>query len=181
VADEIGVQQQVCKSHVLRNTPSLSERFQALVGQVADASLQAIAVSAAQAQADLAQLGDLIKRRRRQDAGALETLHHRYGHAVPPRPAESMSLASRLRLLYLDRWDLWFRLTRYRSWKGPKGERIDGTNNACERAIGCWIKERYRPMRGYKVPANAERVSRLLAWSGNFLNQAGANLALLLG
>ena len=48
-----------------------------------------------------------------------------------------------------DRWNLWFRLTRYRCWKGPKGERIDGTNNACERAIGWWIKEWYRSMRGY--------------------------------
>ena len=180
VADEIGVQHQVCKSHVLRNTESLIERFKALVGQAADASLQAIGVSAAQAQADLSRLGELIKSRKREDAKELEVLHHRYGQAIPPRPGESMSLAYRLRLLYLDRWNLWFRLTRYRSWKGPKGERIDGTNNACERAIGWWIKERYRSMRGYKVPANAERVSRLLAWSGNFLNQGGANLALLL-
>jgi len=31
-----------------------------------------------------------------------------------------------------------------------------------------------------RVPANAERVGRLLAWSGNFLNRGGADLALLL-
>jgi len=179
VADKIGVQHQVCESHVVRNTESLIERFKALVGQVADVSLQAIGVSAVQAQADLVRLGELIKSRRREEASELEAMHHRYGEAVPPRPGESMSVASRLRLLYLDRWNLWFRLTRYRSWKGPKGERLDGTNNACERAIGWWIKERYRPMRGYKVPANAERVSRLLAWSGNFLNRGGADLALL--
>ena len=44
-----------------------------------------------------------------------------------------------------------------------------------------WIKERYRTMRGYKVPENAVRVSRLLAWCGNFLNaQDGAILAGLL-
>ena len=68
-------------------------------------------------------------------------------------------------------------MTRYRSWKGPQGETLDGTNNACERAIGWWIKERYRSMRGYKVPENAVRVSRLLAWCGNFLNtEDGANL-----
>jgi len=71
--------------------------------------------------------------------------------------------------LFLDRWNLWHRLTRYRQWQGPKGETLDGTNNACERAIGWWIKERYRTMRGYKVPENAVRVSRLLAWCGNFL------------
>jgi len=42
------------------------------------------------------------------------------------------------------------------------------------------IKERYRSMRGYKVLANALRVSLLLAWCGNFLNSGGANLATLL-
>jgi hypothetical protein len=36
-------------------------------------------------------------------------------------------------------------------------------------------------MRGYKVPENAVRVSRLLAWCGNFLKaEDGANLAGLL-
>jgi hypothetical protein len=83
--------------------------------------------------------------------------------------------------LFLDRWNLWHRLTRYRTWKGPKGEPLDGTNKASERAIGWWIKERYRSMRGYKVPENAVRVSRLLAWCGNFLNaEDGAILAGLL-
>ncbi len=49
------------------------------------------------------------------------------------------------------------------------------------RAIGWWIKERYRTMRGYKVPQNAVRVSRFLAWCGNFLNsEDGALLAALL-
>ena len=69
------------------------------------------------------------------------------------------------------------RPTQHRKWKGPKEETLDGTNNACERAIGWWIKERYRTMRGYKVPEHAVRVSRLLAWCGNFLTtEDGANL-----
>jgi hypothetical protein len=34
-------------------------------------------------------------------------------------------------------------------------------------------------MRGYQVPENAVRVSRLLAWCGNFLN--AENAALLAG
>ena len=104
-------------------------------------------------------------------------MHRRYLEASPPREGEHQSLAYRLRLLFLDRWNLWHRLTRYRKWKGPQGETLDGTNNACERAIGWWIKERYRSMRGYKVPENAVRVSRLLAWCGNFLTtENGANL-----
>jgi len=80
-------------------------------------------------------------------------------------------IPERLRLLFLDRWNLWHCLTRYRLWKGPTGEKLDGTNNACERAIGWWIKERYRSMRGYKVPENALRVSRFLAWCCARLSQ----------
>ncbi len=178
IADEIGVQHQVCKSHVLRNTESLIQRFGVLLTSEEDASLRAVGVSREQAQADLKRLGELLKSRKREQAAELESLHRRYLEAVPPAQGEHMSLAYRLRMLFLDRWNLWFRLTRYRTWKGPQGERLDGTNNACERAIGWWIKERYRPMRGYKVPENAVQLSRFLAWCGNFLNQGGADLTI---
>ena len=80
----------------------------------------------------------------------LETLHLRYIEADPPRKNERASIAYRLRMLFLDRWELWRLLTFYRTWRGPEGETIDGTNNGAERAIGWWIKERYRTMRGYK-------------------------------
>jgi hypothetical protein len=181
VADELGVQHQVCKAHVLRNTDTLIERYQPLVARDADGSLQAIGVSPEQAAADLHRLGELVKSRQREQAAELETLHRRYLQASPPQEGEHQSVAYRLRLLFLDRWNLWPRLTRYRKWKGPQGETLDGTNNACERAIGWWIKERYRTMRGYKVPENAVRLSRLLAWCGNFLTtEDGANLAGLL-
>jgi hypothetical protein len=180
VADEVGVQHQVCKSHVKRNTEELIERYQPLVAKDADGSLQAIGVSPQQAEADLKRLGELVKSRQREQGVELEAMHRRYGAARPPKEGEHQSRAYRLRLLFLDRWNLWNRLTRYRSWQGPKGEHLDGTNNACERAIGWWIKERYRSMRGYKVPENAVRVSRFLAWCGNFLNQGGADLACLI-
>ena len=65
------------------------------------------------------------------------------------------------------------RLTRYtcpncgagagRTWRGPGGETLGGTNNFCERGIGGWIKERYRSMRGYKRHQSAVNVSRPLA------------------
>ncbi|HEY6405914.1 MAG TPA: transposase [Ktedonobacteraceae bacterium] len=148
VADEVGVQHQVCKAHVLRNTEALIERYQPLVAKDADGSLKAIGVSPEQAAADLTRLGELVKSRQREQAPELEALHRRYLQAAPPREGEHQSLAYRLRLLFLDRWNLWHRLTRYRTWKGPEGETLDGTNNACERAIGWWIKERYRTMRG---------------------------------
>ena len=181
VADEAGLQHQVCKAHVQRNTQDLIERYQPLVASDADGSLAAIGVSREQADADLRRLGELVKSRKREQAEELEALHRRYLEAAPPKEGEHQSLAYRLRLLFLDRWNLWHRLTRYRHWKGPKKETLDGTNNATERAIGWWIKERYRSMRGYKVPQNAVGVSRLLAWCGNFLSsEQGANLARLL-
>src|SRR6266699_1396585 len=152
-----------------------------LVSKDADGFLKAIGVSLEQAAADLTRLGELVKSRQREQATEVEAMHRRYLEASPPQEGEHQSLAYRLRLVFLDRWNLWHRLTRYRSWKGPQGETLDGTNHACERAIGWWIKERYRSMRGYKVPENAVRVSRLLAWCGNFLTaEDGANLPALL-
>lgn len=180
VADEVGVQHQLCKAHVLRNTETLIERYQPLIAQDADGSLKDLGISPAQAQADLQRVGELVKSRQREQASELERMHRRYLQAAPPQEGEHQSLAYRLRLFYLDRWNLWNRLTRYRIWKGPNKETLDGTNNACERAIGWWIKERYRTMRGYQVPANALRVSRLLVHCGNYLKQGGADLALLL-
>jgi hypothetical protein len=82
--------------------------------------------------------------------------------------------------LFLDRWNLWARLTRYRTWQGSHGEVLDGTNNGSERAIGWWVKERYRTMRGYKRRKSAVNVSRLLAWCGNHLDREGADLTLVI-
>ena len=180
VAEDLGLEHQVCKSHVKRNTEALIETLKAAVQQEADRSLQRIALTPEQAVADLEQWGELIGRRRPEDVAILERLHDRYALAPAPRAGERASVAYRLRLLFLDRWNLWSRLTRYRTWRGPQGETIDGTNNNSERGIGWWIKERYRPMRGYKRPRSAVNVSRLLAWAGNHLNTGGANLALLL-
>ena len=103
--------------------------------------------------------------------------------AHPVGKGERASLAYRLRRFFLDRSKLWSRLTGYRQWNEchKDHERLDGTNNACERAIGWWIKERYRSMRGYKIADYAVCVSRLLAWCGNFLDRGGANLASLIG
>jgi hypothetical protein len=179
VVDELGLDQQVCKGHVKRNTESLIETLQLEATSDADGSLAVIGVTSEQAVADLRRLGELIRTRRPQDVDELAEMHLRYIGASPPGAGEKASVAYRLRLLFLDRWNLWPRLTRYRTWQGPHGETIDGTNNDSERAIGWWIKERYRTMRGYKRTKSAVNVSRLLAWCGNHLNRGGADLSLL--
>jgi hypothetical protein len=179
-ADGLGVTHQVCKAHVRRNTDALVAELTAKVAGDPDGSLEAIGVPVAQAQADLRRLGEVVRERQPKQAYELDAIHQRYKDAAPPGKGEKWSLAYRLRQLFLDRAQLWSRLTRYRTWEGPEGEQIDGTNNASERGIGWWIKERYRTMRGYKRPASAVGVSRLVAWAGNALGRSAADLAQVL-
>jgi hypothetical protein len=179
-ADELGLDQQVCKSHVKRNTDALIETLHGEVMEDADGSLAAIGLTPQQALDDLKRLEELIVSRRPEDVVELEKQHLRYIEAAPPGKGQKATTAYRLRLLFLDRWNLWSRLTRYRTWRGPQGQMLDGTNNGAERAIGWWVKERYRTMRGYKRRRSAVNVSRLLAWCGNHLDRGGADLALLI-
>jgi hypothetical protein len=112
VADELGLDHQVCKSHVKRNTEALIESLAPMPAQDEDGSLDAIGVSSEQALADLARLAQLIQSRQPDEQAELETLHRRYIRAAPPQPGQRASVAYRLRLLFLDRWNLWPRLTR---------------------------------------------------------------------
>lgn len=105
----------------------------------------------------------------------------KYLKAKPPGKGEKASVAYRIRLLLLDRWNLWPRLTKCQQWVGPNGERLNGTNNASERAIGWRVKERYRTMWGHKREESAVNGSRFLAGRGNPLRRGGANLAIALG
>jgi len=178
-ADESGLLQQVCKSHVVRNTEAWVAAITPLLVDDGDGSLAAIGVRPAQAVGDCQELLRLMRERQPspEASATLATIHRRYLGAPKPPKDGTMSLAYRLRLFSLDRWNLWPRLTRYRSWAGPTGETVDGTNNACERAIGWWVKERYRSMRGYKRPASILNVSRLIAAMGNALDGLGFPLA----
>ena len=170
VSDETGRSQQVCKSHVVRNTEALVEEFSAMIGAGQDHSLEAIQVTSEQALEDLASLKKMIHSRRPEDQPCLEKIYLRYANARKPGKGKKHDLAYRMRNLLMDRWNLWPRLTFYRTWKDDDGNEIlDGTNNHCERAIGWWIKERYRSMRGYKQAVSALGISRLIAWAGNHL------------
>jgi hypothetical protein len=178
-ADASGLLQQVCKAHVERNTEVWVVAIAPALAGDRDGSLAAIGVSPEQALADSQDLLRLMAERQPtpEAAATLAAIHHRYLGAAKPAKGETMSLAYRMRLFSLDRWNLWPRLTRYRTWAGPDGETLDGTNNACERAIGWWVKERYRSMRGYKRPLSVLNVSRLIAAMGNVLDGPGFALA----
>jgi transposase-like protein len=178
-ADEAGLLQQVCKSHVRRNTEAWVEAIIPALATDGDGSLARLGVDPEQALADCQDLVRLMSERQPtpEASATLVAIHRRYLSATKPPAGGTMSLAYRLRLFSLDRWNLWGRLTRYRTWEGPDGETLDGTNNACERAIGWWVKERYRTMRGYKHPASVLNVSRLITAMGNALDSPGFALA----
>ena len=184
VSQELGLSLQVCVAHVQRNTDAWVDQWTPLLATDADGSLAEIRVTPDQALADCARLQELIRQRPGNPEVYLELreLHRRYQGAATPkaRGEPHPTLAYRLRMFTLDRWNLWHRLTYYRHWQSRDGQRLDGTNNACERAIGWWIKERYRTMRGYKRRDSITNVSRLLAWAGNHLGSEGAPLAQLI-
>jgi transposase-like protein len=180
VSDETGRAQQVCKRHVTDNTETLVEELSAILRIGQDHSLETIGVTTEQALTDLATLHTLIHTRRPEDQPQLEQLYDRYAQARRPGKAKQFSVAYRMRNLFLDRWNLWPRLTFYRTWKDEYGHlKLDGTNNDCERSIGWWVKERYRSMRGYKREQSALNVSRLIAFAGSHLAR-GLKLADLL-
>ena len=170
-ADQCGLDQQVCKSHVVRNTEELIVSLSQAIETTRDKSLIEIQIEPVQALADLKRLGELIHSRQPEQRTEVQTLYERYAQAAAPRKGNTASFAYRIRNLFLDRWNLWPRLTFYRTWKDQNGQPIlDGTNNADERAIGWWVKERYRTMRGYKREQSALNVSRLIAFCGNHLS-----------
>lgn len=182
-ANDTGLLHQVCKAHVHRNTTAWVEGIIPALEADADGSLAAIGVGVEQAVADVQTLLRLMTERQPSAAASatLAAIHRRYLAAPTPPAGGAMSLAYRVRLFSLDRWNLWGRLTRYRRWEGPDGETLDGTNKACERARGAlwagWIKERYRSMRGDKREASLLHVSRLIAAMGNALDGPGFPLA----
>ena len=177
VSDETGRSHQVCKSHVGRNTDELIDELSAIIAANQDHSLETIGIQAEQALADLAKLREMIHTRIPEEQSLLEAMYLRYANAPKPGKGKKHNVAYRIRNLFMDRWNLWPRLTFYRTWKDEYGHTIlDGTNNHCERSIGWWVKERYRSMRGYKREQSALNVSRLIAFAGSRLSR-GLNLA----
>jgi transposase-like protein len=180
VADRSGLDHQVCKSHVVRNTKELISSLSQLIESGKDDSLEDLQIDPHEALADLQRMDELIHSRRPEEQPEVQGLYERYAQAAPPKNGKTASIAYRMRNLFLDRWNLWPRLTYYRTWKDEHDQPIlDGTNNASERAIGWWVKERYRTMRGYKREKSAFNVSRLIAYCGNHLS-GGLDLATII-
>ncbi len=166
VADDLDLAHQICRAHVTKNTLRL-------VGELGTQAMEAphppppgVNKGVEEFLADLEEVQRLIESHPHDGQARMKALHLAYCQAPPPGEGEKATMWYRMRLLTLDRWENWPRLTLYQRWRGPQGERIDGTNNGAERAIGWWVKERYRSMRGYKRRESVLNVSTLLGWLG---------------
>jgi transposase-like protein len=174
VADALGLDQQICRAHVNRN---MHDRIASLGTKALEQRDRVPAkseLSVPQFLDDLQQLEEVIKGLPHDGQQQLDLLASRYQSAPAPTPGHKASMWYRMRLLTLNWSENWSRLTRFQSWRGAQSQKLDGTNNATERVIGQYVKERYRSMRGYKRKASIKHVSSLIGWIG--MQPAGYDL-----
>lgn len=166
VADDLGLDHQICRKHVKDNVDKLAD---ALFEQLKKNEVVPDGVDATGAilSMDLALLQWLIRVRPDTAPEHLKQLYHRYKAALKPPARRKHSVWYRMRMVVTRLWERWDRLT-----LDQRRNDLDGTNNSSERVIGWWIKERYRTMRGYKRDASVKNVvtltARMGARSGNY-------------
>ncbi len=166
VADELGLEHQICRAHVNRNVHGLIASLGTKALEYPDRVPRSRDVSVEQFLTDLQSLEEIIKGLPHDGQQQLDALAVRYQAVPPPQPKGKASMWYRLRLLTLDWSENWSRLSRFQSWRGAHQEKLDGTNNVTEQIIGQRVKERYRAMRGYKRDQSILNISSLLGWIG---------------
>jgi transposase-like protein len=164
VADALGLEQQICRAHVNRNVHDLIASLGTKALEHPDSVPDESELSVPQFLDDLQQLEEVIKSLPHDGQQQLDLLASRYQSAPAPTPGHKASMWYRMRMLTLNWSENWSRLTRFQSWRGAQSQKLDGTNNATERVIGQYVKERYRSMRGYKRKASIKHVSSLIGW-----------------
>lgn len=166
LTEELGLSHSVCRAHVNRNVARLT-------GELAEEFLRrpkpappGVQSDAERVLDDLEYLPLLIALRPGDGAAQLADLLRRYQAAPPPAKGEKASPWYRLRMALLRYSNQWQRLTFDLLWNRQHANqpdaRLDGTNNVAERAIGCWIKERYRTMRTFKRRASVRNLAQLI-------------------
>ncbi len=160
VADEIGLDHQVCRSHVKRNVDAWAE---SVIEQLKkkEPLPQDVDSSTERLQEDVQTLQLLVRERPPDALDTLEELYYRYMAAPAPRKGQRHTTWYRMRMRITRLWEYWDRLT-----LDQRRHDLDGTNNSSERLIGWWIKERYRTMRGYKRTESIRNVATLTARMG---------------
>ena len=160
VADEAGLDQQVCRSHVKRNVDEWAESVIKQLNKN-EPKPEKVDSSVERLQQDVADIQQLVRKRPPDAPEQLEDMYYRYMAAPAPKKGERHTVWYRVRMRVTRLWENWTRLT-----LDQRRDDLDGTNNSCERLIGWWIKERYRTMRGYKRTESIRNVATLTARIG---------------
>jgi transposase-like protein len=160
VVTELGLDHQICRSHVKRNVDELAKSIQGQLKKK-EALPEGVDSSRQGLVEDLESLQELIRERPEDAIDQLEELYDRYKAAPVPKKGQRHTVWYRTRMLVTRLWDRWPNLT-----LDQRRDDLDGTNNSSERLIGWWIKERYRMMRGYKRPKSVKNVVTLTARMG---------------
>ena len=160
VADEIGLDHQICRSHVKRNVDALAESLMEQLKKQ-EPLPKGVASSTERLVQDLEAIQKLVRERPANAPGELEAMYHRYKAAPVPKKGQRHTVWYRMRMLVTRLGERWYRLT-----LDQRRDDLDGTNNSSERLIGWWIKERYRTMRGYKRTESIRNVVTLTARMG---------------
>lgn len=173
VADELGLQHSICRAHVNRNVAKLvGELAMEVLAMPSESPVpQNVRSSPEQLLTDLDYVHLLIALRPPDGGRQLGDMHRRYQAAPPPAKGEKASTWYRFRMAILRWWNNWERLTQDQRWNRTHASQLDGTNNAAERAIGGWIKERYRTMRTYKRPQSIRNLARLIPYLASHPDQ----------
>lgn len=176
LSDELALAHNVCRAHVNRNTARLIAELAEEALHHAPAVPPGVQSDPEQVLVDLEYLQQVIALRPSNGREQLAAFHRRYQAAPPPAKGEKASLWYRMRLALLRWWNQWSRLTFDQTWNrqhaaAPGAPRLDGTNNVAERAIGWWIKERYRTMRTYKRRASVLNLAQLIPFLANHSHQ----------
>jgi len=165
VADALGLSHQICRAHVNRNVHDLVAALGTKALEHPDrVPWEVPGLTVEQFLEDVETVEDLIKGLPANGQAEMLKLAERYQGAPPPPQGGRASMWYRLRLLTLDWSENWARLTLFQRWRSPTKQKLDGTNNASEQAIGQCVKERYRTMRTYKRKPSIVNVSGLLGW-----------------
>lgn len=158
VADKLGLEHQICRRHAKVNVDRQADELREQLAEEGLPTDVALDTSAEEVEQHLEQLQKLIRERPENGAAQLEQLYHHYSGVRQPKKGQRYSVLYRLRLLITRLWERWLRLT-----LDQHRDDLDGTNNAAERMIGWWCKERYRTMRGYKRTESVKNVVTLTA------------------
>lgn len=164
LSDDLGLAHSICRAHVNRNVARLVAELAEEALQTTDPPPPGVQSDPATVLDDLEHLQLLIALRPHDGATQLQRYLQRYQAAPPPAKGQKATFWYRLRLALLRWLTQWPRLTYDQQWNRshPNQPRLDGTNNVAERAIGTWIKERYRTMRTFKRTASVRNLAQLI-------------------